>query len=199
MNLPEGLQYGLIADEVQQVIPGAVQKAVHPAMYENDDEHNGKKISDEVEFNSVNYIEMIPILISGVKEQQEMIKSKDAKISDLQNQLNEMKQCVESLCSGNIQSKTAAHELPSTSTLYQNSPNPFNQSTVIRYNLSSDVNDGKIIIRDLNGNLLKQISIASKGSGQVTINANELSQGTYTYTLEINGASVDTKLMVVTK
>jgi len=52
---------------------------------------------------------------------------------------------------------------------------------------------------DQNGNLVKQVSIAQSGKGQVTINANELAQGTYTYTLEVNGASVDTKLMVVTK
>jgi len=41
LNLPEGLQYGLIADEVQQVLPGAVKKAIQPAKYENNDEMNG--------------------------------------------------------------------------------------------------------------------------------------------------------------
>ena len=75
MNLPEGLQYGLIADEVQQVIPGAVKKAVQPAEYENHDPHKGKKLSDEVEFNAVNYTEMIPILIAGMKEQQIIIEN----------------------------------------------------------------------------------------------------------------------------
>ena len=74
MNLPEGLQYGLIADEVQQVLPGAVKKAVQPAEYKNHDEKKGAKISDEVEFNAVNYTEIIPILIGAVKEQQRIIE-----------------------------------------------------------------------------------------------------------------------------
>lgn len=90
LNLPEGLQYGLIADEVQQVLPGAVKKAVQPAVYENHDEHNGKKLSDAVEFNAVNYTEIIPILIGAVKEQQLII-------DNLQKQIDELKKIVEKL------------------------------------------------------------------------------------------------------
>ena len=73
MNLAEGLQYGLLADEVEKVIPSAVKKAVSPAMFENGDEKNGKKIADEVAFSALNYTEMIPILIGAVKEQQKTI------------------------------------------------------------------------------------------------------------------------------
>ncbi len=93
MNLPEGLQYGLIADEVQQVLPGAVKKAIQPAEYENNDVHNGRKLSDEVEFNAVNYTAIIPILIAAVKEQQVMIeelKVKNQKMDLLQQQVNDL-------------------------------------------------------------------------------------------------------------
>ncbi len=83
MNLPEGLQYGLIADEVQQVLPGAVKKAIQPAEYVNHDEKKGAKISNEVEFNSVNYTEMIPILIGAVKEQQQIIEGMKKEIEEL--------------------------------------------------------------------------------------------------------------------
>ena len=83
MNLPEGLHYGLIADEVQQVMPGTVKKAVRPAEYENHNKLNGKKLSDEVEFNAVNYTEMIPILIGGMKEQQAMIEKQQQQINEL--------------------------------------------------------------------------------------------------------------------
>ena len=90
MNLPEGLQYGLIADEVQQAVPGAVKKAVQPAQYENNNEHTGKKLNDEVEFNAVNYTEMIPILIAAMKEQQIIINNQ-------QKQIDELKKIVEKL------------------------------------------------------------------------------------------------------
>lgn len=83
--------------------------------------------------------------------------------------------------------------------LYQNNPNPFNQTTIIRYALTGGHRTGVIIIRDLSGNLIKSISISNSGKGQITINANDFSQGTYTYTLEVEGESVDTKLLVITR
>jgi hypothetical protein len=91
MNLPEGLQYGLIADEVQEVIPGAVKKAIQPAEYENNDMKKGKKLGDDVEFNAVNYTEMIPILIAGMKEQQKMIEQLQMQLADQQKQIEEIK------------------------------------------------------------------------------------------------------------
>ncbi len=87
MNLPEGLQYGLIADEVQNVLPGAVRKAVQPAQYESQGKMKGKKLTGEVEFNAVNYSEMIPILIGAVKEQQVIITDQQKKIDDLEKRL----------------------------------------------------------------------------------------------------------------
>ncbi len=81
------MQYGLIADEVQQVLPGAVKKAVQPAAYENHDKTKGKKISEEVEFSAVNYTQMIPILIGAVKEQQAIISNQQKKIDELEERL----------------------------------------------------------------------------------------------------------------
>lgn len=95
MQLPEGIHYGLIADEVRQVIPGIVKRAVHPATYENHDEVNGKKLSNEVEFNTVNYTEVIPILIGAVQEQQAMIEElrlKNQIIDQQQLQINALSQ-----------------------------------------------------------------------------------------------------------
>lgn len=85
MNLPEGLRYGLIADEVKQVLPGLVKKAVQPASYENNDYKKGKKISEAVEFNTVNYMELIPILIGAVKEQNQVIRELKKEIELLKN------------------------------------------------------------------------------------------------------------------
>ncbi|MEO7265915.1 MAG: tail fiber domain-containing protein, partial [Ferruginibacter sp.] len=87
MHLPDGKQYGLIADEVQEVIPGAVTKAIQPAEYEGQNE-KGKKIRDAVEFNAVNYIAMIPILIAAVKDQQTIINNQQNKIDDLEKRLS---------------------------------------------------------------------------------------------------------------
>jgi hypothetical protein len=61
-------------------MPGVVKKAVQPAEFEKHDMQKGKKLSDEVQFNAVNYTEMIPILIGGMKEQQVIINNQNKKI-----------------------------------------------------------------------------------------------------------------------
>ncbi|MBK8657495.1 MAG: tail fiber domain-containing protein [Bacteroidetes bacterium] len=91
LQLSEGLQYGLIADEVQEVIPSAIKKAVTPAMYENGDEKHGKKLSDAVEFNAMNYTEIIPILVGGMQEQQKEIEALKKQNETLLKLLEELK------------------------------------------------------------------------------------------------------------
>ncbi len=97
MHLPEGTQYGLIADEVAQVIPDAVKKAVQPARYENHDIQHGRKLNDEVEFNAVNYTAVIPILISAVQEQQKQIDVLLKHDQEQQQQIDELEKLVEAL------------------------------------------------------------------------------------------------------
>lgn len=84
MQLPEGQQYGLIADEVKQVFPSLVKKAVQPAAYENEDHRNGKMLSDEVTFEAVNYTALIPVLIAAMQEQQATIEDLQKKIEELE-------------------------------------------------------------------------------------------------------------------
>lgn len=55
-----------------------------------------------------------------------------------------------------------------------------------------------LVIRDLNGRTLKQVTITA-GKGSTSINAGELSAGTYTYSLIINGECTETKLMMIAK
>ena len=201
MGLPAEPHYGFIAQELETVFPAMVKEMQQPI--ENDYKKNGM-----LTFKAINYTEMIPVLTQAIQEQQVQIEAKDLKIAEQQKQLDAVNARLDkvekslSQCCSNYSSETekqATSIATSAAQLFQNSPNPFNQTTVISYSLNNENNSGRIIIRDLNGNLVKQISIANSGKGQVTINANELTQGTYTYTLEIAGKSFDTKLMVVTK
>ncbi len=169
---------GVLAQQLKEVAPYMVGKF--------------RNLKDNQEYYNVDNSAMTYMLINAVKEL-------NTKLEDVQAENTNLKQCVESLCNNSAAASKVGITEMNSSSLFQNQPNPFNQTTVIRYQLSGDANNGKIIIRDLNGNLVKQLSISQSGKGQVTINANELAQGTYTYTLEIGGMSVDTKLMVVTK
>ena len=84
MELPEGQQYGLIADEVKEVFPDLVKAAIQPAKYENDDRESGRKVMEEVSFEAVNYTALIPVLIAAMQEQQEMIIAQQRKIEALE-------------------------------------------------------------------------------------------------------------------
>lgn len=87
MNLPEGLQYGLIADDVMKVLPGMVKKAVQPSENSNHSLPVGLRKNKEISFNAVNYTQMIPLLISAIQEQQAIIMSKEKKIDELENRI----------------------------------------------------------------------------------------------------------------
>lgn len=65
-GFPEGTQYGLIAQEVEKVLPQYVNEVSFP---------DGKR------FKAVNYVGLIPILLQSNKEQQEEIEQLKAKIS----------------------------------------------------------------------------------------------------------------------
>jgi hypothetical protein len=83
--------------------------------------------------------------------------------------------------------------------LKQNAPNPFNRSTTIQYIIPNDYNRAVLNIYSSDGTELKSFPITKGGSGEITIEANSLSAGIYSYTLIVDDASSDVKQMIVTK
>jgi hypothetical protein len=65
-NFPEGKQIGVIAQDVEQVLPELVQ-------------------TDADGIKSVDYIKMIPVLIEAIKEQQKIIEGLSVEIEQLKN------------------------------------------------------------------------------------------------------------------
>ncbi len=80
MNLPEGQQYGFIADEVQAVLPNLVKRSFQGYDEPTSDTHEGQG----VEFDAVNYTSLIPILVSAVQEQQAQIEALQKRIQELE-------------------------------------------------------------------------------------------------------------------
>jgi hypothetical protein len=72
MNLPGQNRVGLIAQEVETVMPSIVIEAEHPA--EVDQVTRAIK-SPPISFKSVNYTELIPVLINAIQEQQAQIET----------------------------------------------------------------------------------------------------------------------------
>ena len=132
---------------------------------------------------SVNYSELVPLLIRSIQT--------------LKQELDEVK------------SKTNARKRASTTgvdssiassgnILYQNSPNPFKEQTVIRFKLAEDVKEASVCIFDMTGKTLKKLPISS-GMESVSIGGYELGEGMFLYSLIVNGQEIDTKRMIISK
>lgn len=131
---------------------------------------------------AVNYIELVPVLIRSIQELK-------AELDGARN-------------AGEVyMSRGATGISPSAQTgnvLFQNTPNPFKEQTVIRFSLADDARDAAICIFDLSGKMLKKLPISS-GETSVSVNGWELGEGMYLYTLLVNGQEIDTKRMIITK
>jgi hypothetical protein len=95
---------------------------------------------------------------------------------------------------------TTASKMKSTveekeSFLYQNQPNPFSDKTTIKVWLNGDASNAAVRISSMQGEIVKVVPIS--GKGDVTIDIDSLSAGSYFYTLIVNGKIIDSKKMVV--
>ena len=85
----------------------------------------------------------------------------------------------------------------SGASLQQNNPNPFSQSTVIRYTLPQNGNPAQLVVRNAAGQLVRQIPLQPE-TDSVTIEGGALASGIYYYSLYVGSSLVDTKKMVLT-
>jgi len=65
MGFASGTQIGFISQEVKEVFPTLVEKGVHPG---------AEKEDAAVEYLGMNYIGLVPVLVSGMQEQQQQIE-----------------------------------------------------------------------------------------------------------------------------
>jgi hypothetical protein len=70
LGLTEGKKYGLLANNVQQVMPEMVIEVSQPVM-----DTAGNPTGTTVDFKAVNYDMMIPVLVKAIQEQQAQIDS----------------------------------------------------------------------------------------------------------------------------
>ncbi|HEX5153051.1 MAG TPA: tail fiber domain-containing protein [Parafilimonas sp.] len=194
MNLPKGDRYGLIAEDVEKVLPGLVKETRFDPRSDADIE-NGKTGGAE-NFKALNYTELIPIIIKSVQEQQTIIEKQQAVIDRQQQQIDELKQTVRNgMASGTSDSKSAE---ATGAYLIQNAPNPFSESTTVKCYVPSSVKQSQLALYDRNGKMIKSYTL-SEGINTVNIIGGNLASGQYAYSLLADGKKVDTKNLVLTK
>ena len=188
MYLPTEKQWGLIAQDVETVLPELVSEAAFPAQYDT----AGNVSYPAFNYKTLNYNAFIAILIKGMQEQQQQLDSLQSQIS--------------SCCTSNMRTQnpgTIITEVTLTNSenvvLNQNIPNPFAEQTTITYFLPDNVQKAQLLFYDAQGKLIKAVELTGHGDGQINVFADDLSNGIYTYALVTDGQVVDSKKMMKTK
>ena len=129
---------------------------------------------------AVNYIELVPVLIRSIQE--------------LKQELDETR----GSANGTRGTTDVSYAISNQNKLYQNTPNPFKEQTVIRFSLADDVKDASICIFDMTGKTIKKLPVSS-GKDSVSVGGYELGEGMFLYSLIVNGQEIDTKKMIISK
>jgi hypothetical protein len=149
---------------------------------------------DEIGIYGLRYAEFVVPLVKAVQELSEQNER-------MQEQINELLQEKGTLRSGNVdKSVTGLSELTNSGAfLQQNAPNPFSQSTQIKFYLPESVKIASLNIYNLQGKQLKQIAIAQRGEASQRIAGSEFEPGIYLYALIADGQEIDVKRMILTE
>lgn len=83
--------------------------------------------------------------------------------------------------------------------LFQNAPNPFDEVTYIEYYLPPGMSAAKIIFHDEIGREVLRLPLQQRGSGKVELNAGTLSPGSFQYSLVVDGNTIETHKMLLTR
>ena len=133
---------------------------------------------------AINYVELVPVLIQSIQE--------------LKQEISEMKgegQITKAPTATAIESATAEAK---SSMLYQNTPNPFNGQTTIRFQIADGAHSAYICIFDMQGKQLQRHDL-STSDDSLTIDGTQLGAGMYLYSLIVDGREIDTKRMILSK
>jgi trimeric autotransporter adhesin len=178
-GLPTDRRYvGVVAQDMQKIAPHTVGEFTYA-----DSAGRQEKYLD-YDANAVVYM-----LVNAVKELNTQSQQKDAQILQLQQELAEIRKMLGSLDrSGDV----GAY-------LGQNFPNPFTRSTIIPYFLPENSGSAQLKIYSLAGQEVYSAELLQRGDAEIEIPSQVLSAGNYVYQLVVDGTSVDSKKMLLSK
>lgn len=179
LNLPDNKQIGLIAQELEKVFPELVSEIKGRDHVDKD----GVVTDRTPDFKAVNYIGLIPVLISGIQELQKQVEEQKALIDALNKPWT---------ATGINQHPTGLEDF----TLDQNIPNPFSNETVIGYTLPKEVSAASLIVYDLSGKQIMAVRLETTSSS-ITFSSEKLAPGIYIYSVVADGKILNSKRMVV--
>ncbi len=175
-NFSSTLQYGFIAQDLEKVIPSTVT--------EMQDGYKG-----------VNYVMLIPILTNALKSMDTKMSVMETELQTLKGENASMRKALSNSPNNNGNSIDGKGSIK----LLQNVPNPFNNNTLIQYELGNEAKGVRLVVADLTGRTIQVFDNLSN-SGKVEVSAESLNNGIYIYSL-INASNevIMSKQMLVQK
>jgi len=209
-----GIKLGFLAQDLLEVVPEVV---VTEEAVEN--RETGAVTYQEAERMGVFYDDLIPVLTKAIQEQQGTIEEVVAENAELKKENDDLRSDVEDLkeamerfeqnlqtCCFNAENGAEMNGGAGSNNgvqgaeLGQNIPNPFSESTLIRYYLPTGTNSAIIRITDMEGSPVKDLQLGNQhGPNQVEFQTNSLASGMYLYSLFVDGKFVDTKKMIIAR
>ena len=185
INLPSSNQHGFISQEMAEVFPELTKDITKPVFDEEG------KIVSELSFKGINYTGLISVLTAGIQELNTELTAVGEKLISVSDELAEYK-ANDKIRQSLVQDSREVSDY----SMEQNIPNPFNDRSVIRYQLAPDVNQASITIFNLNGGFVKEYPL-DQNRGEITILASEIGKGMFIYSLTRNGQEIMSKRMIV--
>ncbi len=192
----EKAYYGVLAQEMEKVLPSTVMKA------ERRIRTNEKR---STEFYMFNPNDLIYSGLNAIKELDEENQLLNVKLEQeitkneaLEQRVSELEKVLKALINEDKTGVINSNGF-SSAQLYQNIPNPLNQSTDIQYYLPDNAKNAFIIIQDINGKIITQFDLPNSGIGKINFNTKQygISPGTYTYSMIVDGLPLTTKKMLL--
>ena len=219
INLPSGEHYGLMAQNVEEVIPELVTTVATPSKLDT----AGNVVADPLEFKAINYSGMIPILVAALKEQAQLTDEFPDLIAEQEEEINALKDLVaeqaeqlsamqDALQQAVATFETAKRDMDSCCgskapasppgdaeghiILEQNYPNPFTSETRIEFYLPRDA---RIVLEvsDAQGRKLHTLVEGqfAEGNHSTTWDAGRYAPGIYYCSLYADGELITKKMI----
>ncbi len=183
-----GKHIGLIAQELQKVVPDFVQEYVY--IKHEDRDSIGFRAVKEERFLEIRDSEIKYLLINAIKEQQSIIEDLENRIAELENNNSNIDE--ESI----VLEISEADDIP---VLLQNIPNPSDHQTTINYYLPDHYGSASLEFYSYSGQQITTVPIKDSGRGSLRVDISNLPNGNYTYSLIVDGQVIDTKTMGIIK
>jgi len=185
-------QIGVLAQDLKEVAPFMINEVTHQVVDIN--EWGEKTVLSEEDILTINASSLKWILVNAVKQQQVIIDDQKKEIENIQAQLAYLQEQMGKI----LEQSSSSIDLSDNNATYlgQNTPNPFNEFTVIEYKIPTNAQNARIEFFNMEGKALKSYTIDNLGEGQIDVNSTDLPNGVYNYRLVVDNMVVDSKKMM---